>query len=257
MTIKAAPDAVRLTQPLTAGAQAATFARVNPAHALDHRPPNLVRFMREFAAFAGLRARTYMLREYEAAAAATHPPVIVIPGFLASDFSTRPFRHALARAGLHVHGWGLGVNRGAQADTLEQLDTLIERVSPDQRAVLVGWSFGGLMARELAKRHPDQVKRVITMGTPFSGQPRANNLWRLYEWVNGYDVTAPPLPVRLHEKPPVPTVALWSRGDGIVAPACARGLPHEADRHIEVDCTHVGFMTCRKVVKTVCDLVAE
>ena len=79
------------------------------------------------------------------------------------------------------------------------------------------------------------------MGSPFSGDPRGNNVWRLYEWIAGHPVDDPPIKTDLAEKPPVPTLALWSRRDGIVSIRCARGLPRESDRQVELDCSHMGF----------------
>jgi pimeloyl-ACP methyl ester carboxylesterase len=88
---------------------------------------------------------------------------------------------------------------------------------------------------------PDLVARVVTLGTPFSGDPHANNAWRLYELVAGHRVDAPPIEAKLAEKPPVPTLAIWSRRDGVVAPACARGREGESDRQLELDCGHMDF----------------
>jgi hypothetical protein len=169
------------------------------------------------------------------------PPLMVIPGFMASDRSTLGLQRALAGADYRVAGWGLGLNRGARADILERLARQVERHGEGRPVVLVGWSLGGLYARELAKRRPDLAAKVITLGTPFSGNPRANNAWRLYELVAGHKVDSPPLGARPAEKPPVPTLAVWSRRDGLIAPACARGGEGESDRQVELDCGHMGF----------------
>ena len=169
------------------------------------------------------------------------PPVMVIPGFLATDRSTLGLQKALAQAGYRVSGWGHGLNRGVKADTLEHIVTRLERFADGRKAVLVGWSLGGIYAREVAKLRPDLVAKVVTLGTPFSGHPRANNAWRLYELIAGHKVDAPPIEGVLAEKPPVPTIALWSRRDGVVAPAAARGLEGERDLAIEVDCSHMAF----------------
>jgi pimeloyl-ACP methyl ester carboxylesterase len=171
-------------------------------------------------------------------------PVLIIPGFLTSDASTAPLRHRLSELGYAVHGWDQGVNLGATAERLNQLGAHIAKIAAKsgQPVRLIGWSLGGLLAREAAKRRPHQVAQVITLGSPFSGDPRANRVWRLYEWLNGYPVDHPPIEVDLAAKPPVPTIALWSRCDGIVHHACACGQPGEADRTIEVDCSHIGFM---------------
>lgn len=229
------------------------------AGAADEAAPPWSLLLREAGALLDLRWRSLAARApwRPAALPAVGAPVVVIPGFLAGDGSTRPLRAALAAAGHPVHGWGLGVNLGARADLLDRLEALLARVAADRPASLVGWSLGGLFARELAKRRPDRVTRVITLGSPFSGDPRANHAWRLYELVSGHPVDNPPLPVSLKRKPPVPTVALWSRGDGVVAPACARGLSGEADRSIEVACSHMGFMTCPRVAATVLALLGD
>ena len=91
--------------------------------------------------------------------------------------------------------------------------------------ILVGWSLGGVFAREVAKVRPELVAKVVTMGSPFSGDPRSNNVWRLYEWIAGHPVDKPPIDTDTAEKPPVPTLALWSRKDGIVSIRSTRGLP--------------------------------
>lgn len=171
---------------------------------------------------------------------------MVVPGFLATDRTTLGLQRALAAAGYRVTGWGMGLNRGARADMLERLVEAVERSAEGGQVVLVGWSLGGVFAREAAKLRPDLVAGVVTLGSPFSGDPRGNNVWRLYEWIAGHPVDRPPLEVTLSAKPPVPTLALWSRRDGIVAPACARGEDGERDDHLELDCTHMGFAVSRR-----------
>ena len=116
--------------------------------------------------------------------------------------------------------------------------------------LLVGWSLGGVYARELARAAPDQVVAVVTLGAPFSGDPRQNNVWRLYELIARHKVDEPPIP-RITEKPPVPHLALWSRKDGIIAPRSARGLDHERDEAVELDCTHMAFGVSRRAAREV------
>ncbi len=225
----------------------------------DHQPPHKALALREVAAWCDMRLKAIRtpalapVRDPDC----SRPPILVIPGFLASDLSTRPFREALIARGWEVHGWGLGLNRGACQNMLAQVEELVEEIAGNGKVILIGWSFGGLYAREVAKLRPWQIDRVITMGTPFSGDPRANNLWRTYEKVTGYPVDQTPFDVKLNEKPPVPTTALWSRGDGIVAPACARGLPGESDRRIQVNCSHIGYMTKPAVLQKVLDLLPD
>ena len=138
------------------------------------------------------------------------PPALVIPGFLATDRTTMALRKALAEAGWRVHGWELGWNLGVKADTLDRLGQRLDGIRDEQPVLVVGWSLGGLFARELARALPEKVRAVVTLGSPFSGDLHQNNVWRLYELVAGHKVDQPPIP-RIIEKPPVPTLAIWSR----------------------------------------------
>ena len=142
-------------------------------------------------------------------------------------------------------GWGLGMNRGAHAGhagTARRADRGVRRRAA--RSILVGWSLGGVFAREVAKLRPDLVAKVVTLGSPFSGDPRANNVWRLYEWIAGHKVDDPPIKTDLAEKPPVPTHRL------VVAARRHRlaRLPRAAARRKRPGrsswtARHMGFMT--------------
>jgi alpha-beta hydrolase superfamily lysophospholipase len=179
------------------------------------------------------------------------PPCLVVPGFIATDRTAMELRRALAAAGWRTHGWDQGLNRGARADTIERLTARLARIAPNGAPViLVGWSLGGVFARELARAVPDRVAAVVTLGSPFSGDPRWNNVWRLYERIAGHPVDAPPI-ARDPAKPPVPTLALWSRRDGIVAPRAAYGLEQERDSAVELGCTHMGFAVSRAGTRAV------
>ncbi len=167
-------------------------------------------------------------------------PALVIPGFIANDRTTMELRRALGEAGWRVHPWDCGWNMGARADTIERLKRKLDQVSTERPVLIVGWSLGGVFARELARSCPDRVRAVVTLGSPFSGDPRLNNVWRLYEWVAGHPVDQPPID-RICDKPPVPCLAIWSRGDGIIAPAAARGLAGESDKAVEFSCNHMAF----------------
>ena len=180
----------------------------------------------------------------------TGPPALVIPGWVASDRTTLSLRKALARAGWRVHGWDMGWNRGARADTVERLRRRLDEVSDGAPILLVGWSLGGVYARELARAAPERVSAVVTLGSPFSGDPKQNNVWRLYEWIAGHKVDEPPIP-RITHKPPVPHLAIWSRRDGIIAPRAARGLDHERDAEVELSCAHMAFGVSRKTARQV------
>src|SRR4051794_41335238 len=82
------------------------------------------------------------------------PPALVLPGFLASDRTTMDMRRALARSGWRVHPWGLGVNRGAKADTMQLLGARLDEIYDGRPVLLVGWSLGGVLPPAPAPRHP-------------------------------------------------------------------------------------------------------
>jgi pimeloyl-ACP methyl ester carboxylesterase len=203
------------------------------------RRPSWAKLFREGP--AGIRLLAAQLRTYSRERReGTRPPVIVVPAFLAPDFVTLPLRRALRAAGHRAWGWGQGFNMGAQRSKLEGLLAQIDRISwaTGEKVALVGWSLGGIYAREAAKRRPDKVATVVTLGTPISHGLRDNNAWKLYEAVNDHDVDHPPVRVAPDEKPPMRTIAVWSAADGIVAPASASGGSTAADEQIEVHCPH-------------------
>jgi len=179
------------------------------------------------------------------------PPVLVLPGFLATDRTTMELRRALARYGFRAHPWLLGINTGAKKDTLKLLRKRLEAIYDGRPVLVVGWSLGGMFARELAHVAPDKVRAVVTLGSPFSGDLKTNtNIRAFYEWMAGHPVDKPPFK-RGVGKPPVPTLAFWSRRDGIVAPAAARGLAGEVDKAVEVDTMHTGFAVDRHALEAV------
>lgn len=170
------------------------------------------------------------------------PKLMVIPGFLATDRTTLGLQRALAEAGYRVIGWEMGLNRGVSEDIVDRIAERVERFGAGRKVILVGWSLGGLYARVVAQERPDLVEKVVTLGAPFSGDRRRNNnVWRLYEFVAGHPVNDPPIDKDPEVKPPVPTLAVWSRRDGIVSVAGARGEARQRDAEQELDCSHMGF----------------
>ncbi len=152
-------------------------------------------------------------------------PVLVLPGLGASDLSTRLVRRFLRELGYQAVPWELGRNMGMRPGMAQhmraRLQSLFDRHG--QTISLVGQSLGGIFARELAKREPQLVRQVITLGSPFTGHLRANNAVRVYEWLTGDTVkrSGPELSERLRTKPPVPTTSIYSKLDGVVAWRCS------------------------------------
>jgi len=176
------------------------------------------------------------------AAARGARPVMLLPGFATGPRRMERMALALAAAGHRVEDWGLGLNLGRGEDILARLcDAVVARAQAEGAPLaLVGWSLGGLFAREVAKRHPDSVALVITLGTPFSGDLHANRGWRWYQGLTGHELGSPTT-AGLASKPPVRTVALWSPRDGVVAARSACGRPGERDEAVALRCTHIGF----------------
>jgi pimeloyl-ACP methyl ester carboxylesterase len=168
------------------------------------------------------------------------PPALVIPGFIANDRTTMELRRALAEGGWRVHPWAMGWNMGATEDVIDRLAQRIEDIWDGRKILVVGWSLGGVFARELARAVPDRLEAVVTLGSPYYGDAHWNNVWRLYEWVAGHKVDNPPVE-RIFAKPPVPTLAIWSAKDGIVAIRAAKGLAEESDGAVELHCGHMAF----------------
>jgi hypothetical protein len=172
--------------------------------------------------------------------------VLVLPGLLASDMSTALLRRYLRLLGYDVHGWGLGRNVGPTDAVLDELPRELADLAAHTSAPvsIIGWSLGGIYARELARGYPGLVRGVITLGSPFGlladvRQNRAHNVYqrRSYLHADGR------VPSREEVAQPigVPSTAVYSRLDGIVPwPACTEPA---TDRHenVEVRCGHLGF----------------
>ena len=140
----------------------------------------------------------------EIPAAQTPKTVMLLPGFGAHPIRMRWMARKLEKAGHITKKWGLGYNFGATQARFQMVERRLVDIyrRTGTPIYLVGWSLGGVMARELAKAHPDKVAKVVTMGSPFSGSPRANNGWRAYQAIAGHRVDEPEIDAVVHEKPP-------------------------------------------------------
>ena len=192
-------------------------------------------------------------RRLDIAQTSTPRTVMFLPGFAAHPRKMGYLARQLERAGHTTKRWGQGRNWGPTPERFAQMEERLHEVhrQAGEPVVLLGWSLGGLYARVLAQHHPDKVAKVITMGSPFSGSPRANNVWRVYQFITGHQVDSPPVEADISVKPPCETVALWSPNDGMIAPRCAAGARHERDRAIALRCTHLGFTYDPDVILTV------
>ena len=235
----------------SAFARRVALAREEIPEEYEAGKPKLVRMLGEAQAL--LEPVRRRRRKLDIAATANPHMVMILPGFATHPVRMRYLAQALEASGHSTKRWGLGFNWGPDEERFEFLEARLADLHAchGRPVVLLGWSLGGLFARELAKRQPQAVAKVITMGSPFSGSPRANNVWRAYQFITGHSVGAPPITADLAAKPPVETVALWSANDGAIAPRCAAGRPGERDRAIAVRCTHIGFTYDPQVISTV------
>ena len=212
-------------------------------HFEDLRAPNALLLAMEGRApweYAALLAATPWLRKLPRG---DGHPVLVFPGLGANDFTTAPLRRFLDDLGYVTHPWGQGFNFGPRQGVLKRCNDDVRRLfnSHARKVSLIGWSLGGIYAREMAKELPDHVRCVITLGTPFTGHPRATNAWRFFELVSGQSVHDPALIAQIRKEPPVPTTSIWSRSDGIVAWRCSVVAPSPMAENIEVHASHVGM----------------
>ena len=196
-------------------------------------------------------------------------PVMVLPGFLASDISTKPIRAFLKFKGYQTYGWGLGRNLGTEIVGGENVisDALLNRVielsiKHDKKVSLVGWSLGGILAREVARLLPDFVRQVITLGSPFNGPGGSVPMVaKLFDMINGDIVNVnPQVLAGMLTLPPVPTSAIYSRTDGVAHwQACVNrkiGVTDQAE-NIEVKGSHTGLGHNHQVFRIVANRLAQ
>ena len=169
--------------------------------------------------------------------------VMVFPGLGANDITTVPLRSFLRKLGYETQAWGQGFNIGPRAGVLERCaaDVVALADRTGKPVSLVGWSLGGIYAREVAKLHPEIARCVVTLGTPFTGHPHLTNAWRVYEWLSGTRIGDAAIMDELRKPPVVPTTSIYSRTDGIVSWRCSLNEPGPLVENIEVRASHVGM----------------
>jgi pimeloyl-ACP methyl ester carboxylesterase len=188
-------------------------------------------------------------------------PVLVLPGLLADDTSTRALRSVLRHLGYRVHGWRLGRNIGPTAACVDgmrdRLDDLSDRYG--RPVSLVGWSLGGIFARDLARRTPDSVRQVVTLGTPFRlarhSQSRASRAFDRYSHLHVEHRT---LPLESDSSPlPVPATSIYSHFDGIVHWQTCLDTPGERCENIAVLASHLGLGHHPAAIWAIADRLAQ
>jgi pimeloyl-ACP methyl ester carboxylesterase len=187
-------------------------------------------------------------------------PVLVLPGLVASDTSTRPLRHFLKSRGYAVSGWRQGRNLGLRQGVQHAMVDLVHELndSHGRKVSLIGWSLGGLYARQLAKMMPGRVRSVITLGSPFAAGPKATHAWQVYEMASGRRAEEDSrFGGSLAGTPPVPTTAIFSRTDGICAWQGCMEKTSATSESIEVESSHCGMGHHPAAVYAVADRLAQ
>jgi len=187
-------------------------------------------------------------------------PVLVLPGFGASDVSTRPLRRSLGRLGYSSYGWAQGTNTGMNSKRRDMLVTQLHAIHArhGQPVTLVGWSLGGVFARELARVFPERVSQVFTLGSPINGDPEANNVSALFKLFNPKHQN--PDREAFFERipaPPVPCTAIYTRQDGIVSWQCCLENDGPMTENVEVTGTHVGLPWNPQVLAAIAERLAR
>lgn len=186
-------------------------------------------------------------------------PVLILPGYGAGDISTLLLKHYLRLLGYHARGWGLGRNVG---DAAELLPRILKRAASlaqrnQSKVHLIGWSFGGYLARELARERADLIGQVVTLGTPVVGGPKYTAFAQSFQR-RGIDLEALASAIEARNRVSLctPVIAIYSRRDAVVAwQAC---IDHNGANveHVEVRTTHLGFGFCPDVYKIIAQRLA-
>jgi pimeloyl-ACP methyl ester carboxylesterase len=170
--------------------------------------------------------------------------IIVVPGFSTGDISTLPLRQYLASLGYRVSGWNMGVNSGDVLDAIARLNQRVqtEHAAEDEQIILIGWSLGGYLAREVARELPHAVAQVITMGTPVVGGPKYTRVAEYFR-SSGMDLNEIEREVDARTVVPlkVPVTAIYSKRDGVVAWEACIDETSDTVEHVEVMSSHIGM----------------
>jgi pimeloyl-ACP methyl ester carboxylesterase len=190
-------------------------------------------------------------------------PVVVYPGLGAGAFNTSQLRTFLTDSGFTVHDWEGGVNTGPEGVLDDWLGTLDDRVCElhrmhERKVSLIGWSLGGVYAREIAKRCPQAVRQVITLGTPFAALGGGNHAGSVFKLLNRERAHLPPdMEARLRQTPPVPTTSVYSKNDGIVSwQGCIEKRTPRSE-NVEVTASHLGMVSHPDVLRLVVNRLAQ
>jgi pimeloyl-ACP methyl ester carboxylesterase len=190
-------------------------------------------------------------------------PVLVLPGFMADDPLTARLRTHLRRQGYAAHAWRLGRNVGLTDAIVDGLLLRLDEVAaehPDTPVSLVGWSFGGLLARWLAHQRPAQVRQVVCLGSPWRAEGERTRATRMFEASarkHGLSERARDIVEELRGPLPVPLTAIWSRSDGIAPWRGCRVDDGPRSENIQVPSSHLGLVSHPLALAALDDRLAQ
>jgi len=225
------------------------------------RPPSLFLMLAEARGLFELNSSLLLSPLLLRAPRGDGHPVLALPGFLASDLSMAPMRRYLKELGYDAHAWNMGRNLGGVASKRAALRDLLQRIhgQTGRKVSLVGWSLGGVYARDLAVQQPDMVRSVITLGSPFANDIRATNATRLYELLSGEKADDNrEIREAIAGDLPVPATSIYSRTDGIVNWHTSLLRPSGTAENIEVHfASHIGLGVNPAALWAVADRLAQ
>ncbi len=187
-------------------------------------------------------------------------PVLVLPGFIASDTSTIPLRILLRQLRHRPSGWGLGRNLGPRPETLQGVyDTLSEMVDIAEGPVpVVGWSLGGVYARLVAQEHPALVEQVVSLGSPFNFATTEKSLLSpLWDYLRERGTFARDQENVDLDQIPVPSTSVFTKSDGVVAWQSCVQSPGRRAENVEVRGSHTGLGFNASVGLVLADRLAQ
>ena len=225
-------------------------------------PPSFALLMLEARAVAELAAFFSFAPMLRLAPRGDGHPVLVLPGLSAGDASTAPLRWFLRDRGYRAYGWSQGLNRGPRPGVEDSIRSRLAELADryGRKVSLVGWSLGGVFARELARAEPQLVRSVISLGSGFGIQPTATNAGPVYEALSGHRIdqwVSHEQRELMRQPPPVPSTSIYSRTDGVVAWQGCLEREGPQSENIEVECSHSGLGFHPAALYAVADRLAQ
>jgi predicted esterase YcpF (UPF0227 family) len=188
--------------------------------------------------------------------------VMLVPGYLADDFSMRPLGAYLRYLGYIVYYPEMGRNMGKVNTDMIHLGNRVESISQEldgKKLTLIGWSLGGVLTREVARLFPNVVEEVLTLGTPIVGGPKFTSVGKRYAKRNNIDLEKFELDV--HQRNSIgltqPVTSIYSKSDGVVGWQASIDTYNPHANNVEVTGSHMGLGVNPEVWLTIADVLGE